>query len=46
MGFFSSLDNEGYDRQYSDRQLLQRMTGYFHRYRRQLILIVILLIVL
>src|SRR3972149_4547901 len=44
MGFFSNLDTEGYDRQYSDRQLLQRMAGYFHPYSKRLLLIVILLI--
>ncbi|MBX3005286.1 MAG: ABC transporter ATP-binding protein [Anaerolineales bacterium] len=29
MGFFSGLDAEHYDRQYSDKQLLQRMANYF-----------------
>ncbi|UYN92681.1 MAG: ABC transporter ATP-binding protein [Anaerolineales bacterium] len=29
MGFFSGLDAEQYDRQYSDKQLLQRMADYF-----------------
>ncbi|MBI3158731.1 MAG: ABC transporter ATP-binding protein [Chloroflexi bacterium] len=37
MGFFSSLDVEAYDRQYSDRDLLRRMGGYFGRHRRRLI---------
>jgi len=37
MGFFSSLDVEQYDRQYSDRQLLKRMLNYF-RPKWQLIL--------
>ncbi|MEX1275482.1 MAG: ABC transporter ATP-binding protein [Bacteroidota bacterium] len=34
MGFFSGLDVEAYDRQYSDRQLLGRMALYFRPYGR------------
>ena len=29
MGFFSGLDIEAYDRQYSDRQLVERIGSYF-----------------
>jgi len=29
MGFFAGLNNEKYDRQYSDRELARRMMGYF-----------------
>ncbi len=29
MGLFAGLDQEGYDRQYSDRELLRRMAVYF-----------------
>lgn len=29
MGIFAGLDQEGYDRQYSDRELLRRMAAYF-----------------
>ena len=32
MGFFGTLDQEKYDRQYSDRQLAGRMWGYFTQY--------------
>jgi ATP-binding cassette, subfamily B, bacterial len=32
MGFFGTLDQEKYDRQYSDRQLTGRMWGYFKKY--------------
>jgi len=46
MGFFSSLDNEGYDRKYSDRQLVRRMADYFRPYGRTLIVISILLLVI
>jgi ATP-binding cassette subfamily B protein len=37
MSFFSGLDTEGYDRQYTDRQLIQRIGVYFIPYRVQLI---------
>lgn len=46
MGFFSGLDTEAYDRQYSDRQLLLRMARYFSPYRRALLGISAMLIVL
>lgn len=46
MGFFSGLDVEGYDRQYTDRQLLRRMWEYFRPYSLQLIWIAILLLVI
>jgi ATP-binding cassette subfamily B protein len=36
MGFFSGLAAEGYDRQYSDRQLIVRMAGYFRSYLMRL----------
>lgn len=35
------LEAEAYDRQYSDRELLARITGYFTAYRRKVIVIVI-----
>ncbi|MCU0489457.1 MAG: ABC transporter ATP-binding protein/permease [Anaerolineales bacterium] len=40
MGFFSGLDTEGYDRQYTDRELVRRITQYFRPYARQLLGIV------
>jgi ATP-binding cassette subfamily B protein len=40
MGFFSGLATEGYDRQYSDRQLVRRMARYFNPYRRRLFKII------
>lgn len=36
MGFFSGLDAEQYDRQYSDKQLLQRMADYFKPHMKTL----------
>ena len=46
MGFFSGLDTEGYDRQYSDRQLFARMTGYFNPHIRKIIVIILLLLLI
>ncbi len=46
MGFFSSLDVEGYDRQYTDRQLLHRMGAYFRPHVRRLVIISIFLLVI
>ena len=44
MGFFSGLDTEGYDRQYTDRQLVRRISGYFRNYRLQLVLVTLLVL--
>jgi ATP-binding cassette, subfamily B, bacterial len=44
MAFFSALDTEGYDRQYTDRQLLRRMLAYFGPHKRRLAVVVILII--
>ena len=46
MGFFSGLDTEGYDRQYSDRQLVQRMGGYFRPYTRKVLVVVVMLVII
>lgn len=46
MSFFSGLDTEGYDRQYTDRQLVRRMAGYFAPYRRRLLLVVLLILII
>jgi ATP-binding cassette subfamily B protein len=45
MGFFSGLDSEGYDRQYSDRQLVGRITAYFRSYSKQLAAVTVLMLV-
>jgi ATP-binding cassette, subfamily B, bacterial len=37
MSFFSALDTEGYDRQYTDRDLTRRIWAYFQPYRVRLI---------
>lgn len=36
MGFFSSLDNENYDRHYSDRELISRSLAHFAPYKKQM----------
>jgi ATP-binding cassette subfamily B protein len=46
MGFFSNLDNEGYDRQYTDKELTRRVASYFKPYQNQVILISFLLILI
>ena len=45
MGFFGALDQEGYDRQYSDRQLTNRMASFFNPYSKSMILVIILVLV-
>lgn len=40
MGFFSGLNAEQYDRQYSDRVLAKRMAGYFKPHWRRLAVVV------
>ncbi|MFL7812235.1 MAG: ABC transporter ATP-binding protein [Anaerolineales bacterium] len=46
MGFFSNLDTEAYDREYSDRELIQRIGSYIKPHQTQLIWIGLLLVVL
>ena len=46
MSFFSSLDTEGYDRQYTDRELVRRMANYFKPYRWQLAVVALLLLLI
>ncbi len=46
MGFFSSLDTEAYDRQYTDRQLVGRMANYFRPFGRQLVVVLFFLLVI
>jgi ATP-binding cassette, subfamily B, bacterial len=38
---FAALDAEAYDREYSDRELTRRFLGYFARYRRRNIALVV-----
>ncbi len=41
MGFFANLDQERYDRQYSDRELFRRMLRYFRPYVGRLVVVVV-----
>ena len=36
MGFFSDLENEGYDRVYSDKDLVKRMVSYFKPHSKRM----------
>ncbi|HEY53672.1 MAG TPA: ABC transporter ATP-binding protein [Caldilineae bacterium] len=46
MGFFSNIDLEAYDRQYSDRELALGMAAYFKPHARRIALIALLLTVI
>jgi ATP-binding cassette, subfamily B, bacterial len=46
MGFFSGLNAEKYDRQYSDRDLLLRIAIYFKPHRKALLLVAVLILVI
>src|SRR5574341_1140984 len=46
MGFFSGLNDEKYDRQYTDRELVRRIFDYFKPQTRRLVWVSILVIVL
>ena len=46
MGFvLDGLDTESYDRNYSDRDLLKRIVGYFRPYRYRMLLVAVLILV-
>jgi ATP-binding cassette subfamily B protein len=46
MGFFSDLNAEKYDRQYSDRELTRRIIGYFKTMRIRMVIIIVLTVAL
>jgi len=46
MGFFANLDQEKYDRQYSDRELALRMARYFKPHLKRLVAIVAAIVVI
>jgi len=46
MGFFAGLNDEKYDRQYTDRELLRRILGYFNSQTTRLVRVLILVVVL
>ena len=43
MGFFARLGQESYDRRYSDRELVRRLSPYFRPHRKALALVVVLM---
>jgi len=45
MGFFAGLDAEKYDRKYSDRELVRRISAYFRPQLRRLAVVALLVIV-
>ena len=45
MGFIlDGLDTEAYDRNYSDRELVIRIVGYFRPHARQMVLVALMLV--
>jgi ATP-binding cassette, subfamily B, bacterial len=46
MGFFAGLNDEKYDRQYTDRELLRRILDYFKSQKARLIWVLALVVVL
>ncbi|HSK65893.1 MAG TPA: ABC transporter ATP-binding protein, partial [Anaerolineales bacterium] len=46
MGFFTGLNEEKYDRQYSDRELLRRIFSYFKPQTRRMTWIIVLVVAL
>ena len=46
MGFFAGLNDEKYDRQYTDRELTQRIAGFFKPQVKRLVLVTGLVIVI
>lgn len=43
MSIFQGLNTEAYDRQYSDRQLIGRIVGYFRPHRKRIIVVAVLI---
>jgi len=46
MGFFAGLNDEKYDRQYTDRELTRRILSYFQSQTRRFVLVIGLVVVL
>lgn len=46
MGFFAGLNDEKYDRQYTDRELVRRILGYFQPQTKRFIWIIVLVVIL
>ena len=46
MGFFAGLNDEKYDRQYTDRELMRRIITFFKPQTKRLVLVMVLVIVI
>ena len=46
MGFFAGLNDEKYDRQYTDRELMRRILDYFKPQTKRLVWVIVLVVVL
>src|SRR6185436_18452520 len=46
MGFFAGLNDEKYDRQYTDRELLRRIVEYFKPQAKRLTWVTVLVVIL
>ena len=46
MGFFAGLNDEKYDRQYTDRELMRRIFEYFKSQTTRLVWVLVLVVVL
>src|SRR5262245_5500216 len=46
MGFFAGLNDEKYDRQYTDRELVRRIIGYFTPQTRRLLWVTVLVVII
>ena len=46
MGFFAGLNDEKYDRQYTDRDLTRRIADFFRTQVKQLVFVSIIVIIL
>jgi ATP-binding cassette subfamily B protein len=46
MGFFAGINNEKYDRKYSDRELISRISGYFSAQSKRLVFASIIIVLI
>ncbi|MDQ3005958.1 MAG: ABC transporter ATP-binding protein, partial [Chloroflexota bacterium] len=46
MGFFAGLNDEKYDRQYTDRELMRRIFAYFKPQTGRLVWVIVLVVIL
>src|SRR5688572_5894369 len=46
MGFFAGLNDEKYDRQYTDRELMRRIFAYFKPQTRRLVWVIVFVVIL